>query len=386
MIIPVPANAEGNRRNAERTVILRPERHAALRIVEVAADLDVDRHAGAGTFAGAVDLTTVVATVIVPIATVFAAFVLVAFFMAVVVPSATRVVRFAGPAGGGGQRHDQREGADPQQGKLHELPLRNDLERIVARPTPPSVTGRTLTDMPTETELKLALHPDDLPAGSRLGQVLRLNEAVALSIAYHARPGSELATKGDRLRGLRAVGALVASAGLVLLLWPHVQTPASLFAAGSMALAGVCWGVYSVVGKGSKSPMADTAGNFSRAALLMALLWLAVYCAAQAGIHIPGVTVERGLALYTVFLPAPTLAGVLFALASGCLASGIGYAVWYKVLPALPTTSAASVQLSVPVIAALAGVVFLDEALTLTLLLAMFMTLGGVYLVLRVTR
>ncbi|RZS40162.1 threonine/homoserine efflux transporter RhtA [Limnobacter thiooxidans] len=194
------------------------------------------------------------------------------------------------------------------------------------------------------------------------------------------------ATKGDRLRGLRAVGALVASAGLVLLLWPHVQTPASLFAAGSMALAGVCWGVYSVVGKGSKSPMADTAGNFSRAALLMALLWLAVYCAAQAGIHIPGVTVERGLALYTVFLPAPTLAGVLFALASGCLASGIGYAVWYKVLPALHTTSAASVQLSVPVIAALAGVVFLDEALTLTLLLAMFMTLGGVYLVLRVTR
>ncbi|HAV73686.1 MAG TPA: EamA family transporter, partial [Limnobacter sp.] len=79
-------------------------------------------------------------------------------------------------------------------------------------------------------------------------------------------------------------------------------------------------------------------------------------------------------------------AGVLFALASGCLASGIGYAVWYKVLPALPTTSAASVQLSVPVIAALAGVVFLNEAVTATLLVAMVMTLGGVYLVLRAKR
>ncbi len=106
----------------------------------------------------------------------------------------------------------------------------------------------------------------------------------------------------------------------------------------------------------------------------------------QGGHAFPGVTVERGLALYTVYLPTPTVAGVLFALASGCLASGIGYAVWYKVLPALPTTSAASVQLSVPVIAALAGVVFLNEAVTATLLVAMVMTLGGVYLVLRAKR
>jgi drug/metabolite transporter (DMT)-like permease len=194
------------------------------------------------------------------------------------------------------------------------------------------------------------------------------------------------ATQGDRLKGWRALGAVVAAAGLVLLLWPHLQTPASVLAAASMALAGACWGVYSVVGKGSTSPLADTAGNFSRAALLMVLLWVAVYCAARAGFHIPGVTVARGLALYTVYLPTPTVAGVLIALASGCLASGIGYAVWYKVLPALPTTSAASVQLSVPVIAALAGVVFLGEALTVILLAAMFMTLGGVYLVLRARR
>ncbi|WP_334118807.1 DMT family transporter [Limnobacter sp.] len=194
------------------------------------------------------------------------------------------------------------------------------------------------------------------------------------------------ATQGDHLRGLRALGALVAAAGLVLLVWPHLQTPASVLAAVSMALAGACWGVYSVVGKGSKFPLADTAGNFSRAAFLMLLVWVAVYFSAKAGFHLPGVTVERGLALHTVYLPTPSVAGVLFALASGCLASGIGYAVWYKVLPALPTTSAASVQLSVPVIAALAGVFFLNESVTITLLVAMVMTLGGVYLVLRAKR
>lgn len=191
------------------------------------------------------------------------------------------------------------------------------------------------------------------------------------------------ATRGDRLRGLRALGACTAVAGLVLLLWPQLQTPASGWAAVSMALAGACWGVYSVVGKGSTLPLADTAGNFSRAALLMLGVWALIFGAAQAGIHIPGVTQARGLVLYTVELPMPTLGGVLLALASGSLASGLGYAVWYKVLPALPTTSAASVQLSVPVIAALAGALFLDEAVTVALMVAMFMTLGGVYLVLR---
>ena len=204
--------------------------------------------------------------------------------------------------------------------------------------------------------------------------------SVQLSMIVYA------ATQGDRLKGLRAFGALLAAAGLVLLLWPHLKTPASVLAAVSMALAGVCWGVYSVVGKGSKSPLADTAGNFSRAALLMVLVMIAVYVAAKSGVHIPGVTVERGLALYTVYLPRPTLTGVLLALASGCFASGIGYAMWYKVLPSLPTTSAASVQLSVPVIAAAAGILLLNETASATLLVAMFMTLGGVCLVLRAKR
>ncbi|HEX4843800.1 MAG TPA: DMT family transporter [Limnobacter sp.] len=201
--------------------------------------------------------------------------------------------------------------------------------------------------------------------------------SVQLSMIVYA------ATRGDRLQGLRALGAGVAVLGLVVLLWPNVQRPDSLLAVLSMAGAGVCWGVYSVVGKGSATPLLDTASNFYRASLLMAVLMAGVLLAVHMDVHIPGVTQARGLVLYEVRLPTPSTAGVLFALASGCLASGIGYAVWYKVLPMLPTTSAASVQLSVPVIAAVAGVVFLDESLTSTLLVAMVMTLGGVYLVLR---
>ncbi|HEX4855409.1 MAG TPA: DMT family transporter [Limnobacter sp.] len=235
--------------------------------------------------------------------------------------------------------------------------------------------------------------------GSWLGALALFGYAVFFSLAYlHVNTGTGAlvlfasvqfsmiayaATRGDRLKGLRAIGAIVAATGLLVLLWPRLQVPSTAWAVLSMALAGACWGVYSVVGKGSTRPLADTAGNFSRAALLMALIWLGVYLGAQAGFHVPGVTIERGLVLRSVYLPEPTALGVFLAIASGSLASGLGYAVWYKVLPVLPTTSAASVQLSVPVLAALAGVFFLGEALTLNLVLAMSMTLGGVYLVLR---
>lgn len=225
--------------------------------------------------------------------------------------------------------------------------------------------------------------------GSWLGAWALFGYAVLFSVAYlYVNTGTGAlilfgsvqlsmiayaASRGDHLRGIRAVGAAVAVAGLVLLLWPHLKTPESILAAASMGLAGACWGVYSIVGKGSASPLADTAGNFSRAAMLMAVVWLAVLLLGASGVELAG----------KVALFQPSLAGVMLALASGCLASGIGYAVWYKVLPALPTTSAASVQLSVPVIAAMAGVLFLDELVRPTLLLAMVMTLGGVYLVLR---
>lgn len=188
---------------------------------------------------------------------------------------------------------------------------------------------------------------------------------------------------GDRLKGIRAIGALVAVVGLVVLLWPSLGVPESLLAVLWMALAGMCWGAYSVLGKGSNTPLADTAGNFWRAGLVMSGLWLAVVLMAQAGIHLPGITQATGNVLYTVDLPMPTLSGLGFALASGCLASGLGYALWYKVLPQLPTTSAASVQLSVPVIAALAGWAVLAEPISWRLLVAMVLTLGGIAVVLR---
>lgn len=189
------------------------------------------------------------------------------------------------------------------------------------------------------------------------------------------------ATRGDRLRGRRALGAAVAASGLVVLLWPSLKAPESMLAAVSMAIAGIAWGFYSIWGKGSSSPLADTAGNFARASLVIFALWLAAYGLIAQGVHIPGVSVSQGLAFPKVYMPEPSVGGVLLALASGCLASGLGYALWYKVLPQLPTTSAASVQLSVPVIAAFAGLAMLNEPFGLRLILAMGMTLGGIAVV-----
>ena len=125
-----------------------------------------------------------------------------------------------------------------------------------------------------------------------------------------------------------------------------------------MLLAGVAWGVYTLRGKGRGDPLGVTAGNFLRAVVPTAgltLVWLAS----------------------TSFDPW----GVAYAVASGALASGVGYAVWYTALPGLKVTTAATAQLSVPIIAALGGVVLLDEALTLRLVIGAAAVLGGIALV-----
>jgi drug/metabolite transporter (DMT)-like permease len=126
-----------------------------------------------------------------------------------------------------------------------------------------------------------------------------------------------------------------------------------------MATAGVAWGVYSLRGRGSTNPIGDTAANFLRAAPL----GIAVRGFLAAGLRIDG-------------------AGLALAVASGAIASGAGYAVWYAVLPHLPSVSAALVQLSVPVIAAAAGVVVLDEDVTVRLVVSSGITLGGIWLAL----
>lgn len=163
--------------------------------------------------------------------------------------------------------------------------------------------------------------------------------------------------KGERFLPLQLAGLLLALAGLVGLLLPGLSAP-PLGGALLMIAAGVAWGVYSLRGKGAGDPLRVTAGNFVRTvpvALFMSLLFLN---SAQVD-----------------------MAGALYAIASGAITSGIGYAIWYTVLPQLKATSAATLQLGVPVIAALGGIALLGEPLTLRLLLASVAILGGIALV-----
>jgi drug/metabolite transporter (DMT)-like permease len=162
---------------------------------------------------------------------------------------------------------------------------------------------------------------------------------------------------GERLRRLQLFGLMLAFGGLVGLLLPGLSAP-PLHGAVLMLGAGVAWGIYSLRGKGAGDPTRVTAGNFLRAVPIAAAL---------------SVFMSNGAAVDS--------AGFWYAVSSGALASGIGYAIWYTVLPALKATNAATVQLSVPVIAALGAIVFLGEAITLRLVLASVAILGGIALV-----
>ncbi len=165
---------------------------------------------------------------------------------------------------------------------------------------------------------------------------------------------------GERLGLQASLGLLCALGGLAGLLLPGASAP-PLLEALLMLGAGLAWGVYSLRGKGAGDPTQVTAGNFVRATP-MALLLAAL----------AGTGSWHGL----------DAAGLCYALASGALCSGLGYAVWYTALRGLPATSAATVQLSVPVLAALGGVLLLGEPVTLRLLLASVAILGGIALVL----
>jgi drug/metabolite transporter (DMT)-like permease len=167
--------------------------------------------------------------------------------------------------------------------------------------------------------------------------------------------------KGERLRGVQVAGLLLAFAGLAGLLLPGLSAPPALGAA-LMLFAGISWGIYSLRGRAAGDPTRVTAGNFLRAVPFAALVSIAMF--SNASIDVPG---------------------FLYAIASGALASGVGYAIWYTALRGLKATSAATVQLSVPVIAALGGVAFLGEPITLRLLASSAAILGGVALVI-VTR
>ena len=161
---------------------------------------------------------------------------------------------------------------------------------------------------------------------------------------------------GERLRRLQIVGLLVAAGGLVYMLLPGLSAP-PLLGAAFMIAAGVSWTGYSMLGRGMKDPVKATAGNFLRTVPLAAALFLTQ----QAGTSVD-----------------PT--GALYAAISGAITSGLGYVLWYAALPALTATSAAVIQLSVPAIAALGGVVLLAEPLSSRLAIASATIMGGIAL------
>jgi drug/metabolite transporter (DMT)-like permease len=161
---------------------------------------------------------------------------------------------------------------------------------------------------------------------------------------------------GERLRARQLAGLALAVSGLVVLLLPGLSAPPL---AGSLLMlgAGAAWGIYSLCGK-LKDPASATAGNFLRAVPLAALLSITT---------LPWAHLDR--------------AGIGYAVLSGAIASGAGYVIWYTALSGLKATSAASVQLSVPVLAATGGILLLGEALTLRFLFASIAVLGGIALV-----
>jgi drug/metabolite transporter (DMT)-like permease len=163
--------------------------------------------------------------------------------------------------------------------------------------------------------------------------------------------------KGEHLRAIQLVGLIVAMTGLVVLLFPGLSAP-PLFGSILMLGAGVAWGIYSLRGKREKNPVTATTGNFVRAV---------PFAAAVSIIFLRWLNLD--------------LAGVIYAIISGAITSGLGYVIWYSVLPRLKAASAATVQLSVPVLAATGGILLLGEPITLRYVLASVAVLGGIALV-----
>jgi drug/metabolite transporter (DMT)-like permease len=161
---------------------------------------------------------------------------------------------------------------------------------------------------------------------------------------------------GERTGAAEWFGLALAFGGLVYLVSPGLSAPPALNAS-LMAIAGGAWGVYSLRGRGASDALGVTAGNFLRAvpfALITALVMIGTAHATQRG--------------------------VILALLSGALTSGIGYVIWYAALRSLTATRAALVQLSVPIIAALGGVALLHENITARLVIASLLVLSGIAL------
>lgn len=218
-------------------------------------------------------------------------------------------------------------------------------------------------------------HREKADGGNWLSAFALFTYAAGFSLAYLSLPSAVGALllfsgvqvtmighglwSGEKFKGWQIAGLLIAAMGLVWLFLPGISVP-PLTGSLIMIAAGVAWGIYSLRGRGAEDANRVTAGNFLRASPL-----------------------ALGLVLYKWDTLSITNAGVLYAVASGALASGLGYVIWYSVLPHLRATSASVTQLSVAVITALGGVAFLDEALNLRIVLASILILGGIALVIR---
>ncbi len=185
----------------------------------------------------------------------------------------------------------------------------------------------------------------DLPAA--IGALLLFGAVQVTMIGYGLSTGERLALR-------QSAGLVLAFGGLVCLLLPGLSAPPPGGAA-LMLGAGVAWGIYSIRGKAAGDATSTTAGNFLRATPLAVGLNLAMLPASQ-----------------------PAALGIACAMASGAVTSGIGYAIWYSALRGLKATHAATVQLSVPVIAAAGGIIFLGETISARLVIASAAILGGV--------
>jgi len=189
---------------------------------------------------------------------------------------------------------------------------------------------------------------DSLSAGT--GALLLFGAVQATMILWGFR-------KGERLHAIQIAGLVVAVAGLVVLVFPGLSAPPLI---GSMLMlsAGIAWGVYSLRGKAVRDVTASTAGNFLRAVPFAALVSV-------------------------VMLPKMHLdsLGATYAVISGAITSGLGYVIWYAALAGLKAASAATVQLSVPVLAATGGILLLGEPITLRYAIASIAVLGGIFLV-----
>jgi drug/metabolite transporter (DMT)-like permease len=251
-------------------------------------------------------------------------------------------------------------------------PLVDSSETRVGRPSPPSSPKRRGDPFSLREKVRMrALDWKD--NGNWISALALFTYAAAFSFAYvdlSAGTGALLlfgavqATmilwglhKGERLSTIQIVGFAVAVTGLIALLLPGLSAP-PLIGSILMLGAGVAWGIYSLRGKGEKNPASATTRNFVRA-----------------------VPFAAALSIIFIMRAHLDLAGVTFGVISGAIASGLGYVIWYSVLPDLKAASAAIVQLSVPVLAAAGGILLLGEPITMRYVLASVAVLGGIALV-----